>query len=130
MAEEIEAFRKALAAAALGRDAVKLRTMYTEGFVHTHTTGRQDGRDARIVALIAGDPVIETAPVKNLTIRVPGGWTAIATGLSPILSTGDGKTYAVAWSAVYVRGEAGDWQLTASHATRVAEWGSDGALPE
>ena len=123
MTGEIEAFRKALAAAAAAKDVAKLRRMYWEGFVHTHTTGKQDGRDARIVALIAGDPVIETAPAQELAIRVPGGWTAIATGLSPILSSVDGKTYAVRWTAVYVRADGGDWMLASSQATRVGEWG-------
>lgn len=121
-AEEIVAFRKAMADAVAAKDAAKLRRMFADSFVHTHTTGTQDSRDPRIVALLAGDPVIELAPVEDLVIRVPGGWTAIATGQSPIKSSADGKTYAVRWTSVYVRGPDGEWQLAASHATRVGEW--------
>jgi ketosteroid isomerase-like protein len=120
-ADEIVAFRKAMADATAAKDAAKLRRMYAEGFVHTHTSGKLDGRDPRIVALLAGDPVIELAPVDDLVIRIPGGWTAIATGQSPIKSMADGKTYAVRWTAAYVRGPDGEWQLAASHATRVGE---------
>ena len=83
--------------------------------MHTHGSGKVDGKDARIVAALAGDPVIETAPVTDLVIRVPGGWTAIATGLSPIRSLADGKTYNFRWTPCTCasaragnRGEPGD----------------------
>jgi ketosteroid isomerase-like protein len=122
IAEELTAFRKALVEAVNAKDAAKLRQFYAEDFTHTHTTSAQDGRDARIVALLAGDPVIETAPVGDLKIRVhAGGWVAIATGISPIIAQSDGKTYAVHWTTTYVRNEAG-WQVAASHATRGREW--------
>ncbi|MCZ8183544.1 MAG: nuclear transport factor 2 family protein [Beijerinckiaceae bacterium] len=122
IAEEVTAFRKALLEAIKAKDAAKLRQFYAEDFTHTHTTAAQDGRDARIVALLAGDPVIETAPVEDLKIRVhAGGWVAIATGISPIIAQSDGKTYAVHWTTTYVRNEAG-WQVAASHATRGREW--------
>lgn len=118
--EEVVEFRKALAAAIEKKDAAALRTMYADSFVHTHGSGKVDGKDARIVSAVAGDPVIENAPVTDLAIRVPGGWTAVATGVSPIKSLADGKTYSFRWTAVYVR--IGDgWQLAASQATRLAE---------
>ncbi len=117
--EEVTEFRKTLAAAIERKDAAALRGMYADAFMHTHGSGKTDGKDARIVSALAGDPVIETAPVTELVVRVPGGWTAIATGVSPIKSS-DGKTYAFRWTAVYVR--IGDgWQLAASQATRLAE---------
>ncbi len=117
--EEVTEFRKTLAAAIERKDAAALRGMYADSFVHTHGSGKTDGKDARIVSALAGDPVIETATVTDLVIRVPGGWTAIATGVSPIKSS-DGKTYSFRWTAVYVR--IGDgWQIAASQATRLAE---------
>jgi ketosteroid isomerase-like protein len=117
--EEVTEFRKTLAAAIERKDAAVLRGMYADAFVHTHGSGKTDGKDARIVSALAGDPVIEAAPVTDLVIRVPGGWTAIATGVSPIKSS-DGKTYSFRWTAVYVR--IGDgWQIAASQATRLAE---------
>jgi ketosteroid isomerase-like protein len=118
--EEITAFRRTVAEAIRARDADKLRRFYAPSFVHTHTTGKLDTKDARIVAALAGDPVIETATVEDLVIRVPNDWTAIATGQSPIKSLADGKTYAVRWIAVYTRTET-SWQLAASQATRVGE---------
>ena len=65
------------------KDAAALRKIYADSFVHTHGSGKVDGKDARIVSALAGDPVIENAPVTDLVIRVPGGWTAIATGHEP-----------------------------------------------
>ena len=53
----------------------------TSDFAHTHTTGKVDGRDARIAALLAGEPTIELARVEELTIRVLHTDTAIITGL-------------------------------------------------
>jgi ketosteroid isomerase-like protein len=122
IAEEITVFRRSLGEAVKAKDAGKLRQLYADDFAHTHTSSKMDGKDVRIVSLLAGDPVIETAPVEDLKIRVhAGGWVAIATGISPITAQSDGKTYAVHWTTTYVRNEAG-WQLAASHATRGREW--------
>jgi hypothetical protein len=119
-AEEVKLFRKQVSAAIERKDAAALRNIYAKGFVHTHTTGKVDNKDARIVSALAGDPVIENAPVRDLVIRVPGGWSAVVTGVSPIRSMADGKTYDVRWTALYVRvGET--WQIAASHATRLGE---------
>lgn len=120
VAEEIHAFRKMLADAVRAKDAAKLRDLYTPSFTHIHTSAKTDNRDARIVSALAGDPVIETAEVSDLEIRIPNDWTAVATGLSPIKSMADGKTYAVRWMAVYVRTEK-FWALAASQATRSHE---------
>ena len=119
-AEEVRDFRKTVVAAIERKDAAALRKIYAESFVHTHGSGKVDGKDARIVSALAGDPVIETAPVTDLVIRVPGGWTAIATGISPIKSLADGKTYDFRWTVVYVRMGEG-WQIAASQATRLGE---------
>lgn len=120
VAEEIAEFRKALAAAIVAKNAGKLREMYAPAFVHTHGSGKVDGKDARIVSALAGDPVIENAPVEDLVIRAPSDWTAVATGVSPIRSLADGKTYSFRWTAVYVRTQA-SWALAASQATRMGE---------
>lgn len=118
--DEVEAFRKTIVDAIKAKDVAKLRNLYAPAFVHTHTSGKTDGRDARIVTLLTGDPVIETAPVQDLEIRIPTGWTGIATGVSPIMSLADGKTYLVRWTVTYVRGDR-SWQIAASHATRMGE---------
>jgi hypothetical protein len=111
-------FRAALAATIAARDVAKLREMYAESFTHTHGSGRMDGRDARIVSVVAGDPVIEVAPVDELSVRTFGEHTAIVTGRSPILNRSENRTYEFRWIAVYVR-HGGVVQLAASQATRL-----------
>ena len=119
--EEITAFRRALADAIKAKDVAKLRDMYAATFTHTHTSGKTDNRDARIVSALAGEPVIETAEVHDLVVRAPNDWVAVITATSPIKSMADGKTYAVKWIQVYTRHEKG-WLLVASQATRAGEW--------
>jgi hypothetical protein len=116
---EVAAFRKEVAAAIAAKDAKRLARRNSPSFVHTHGSGKTDGKDARIAALLKGEPVIETAPVGDLVIRIPNEWVGIATGVSPI-KTGDGKTYDFRWTAVYVRAGQG-WHVAASHATRLGE---------
>lgn len=119
ISEEVAAFRRDVAAAIKAKDAKRLQRMYAPSFLHTHTSGKVDGKDARIATLLKGDPVIETAPVSDLVIRIPNDWVGIATGVSPIKSD-DGKTYDVRWTAVYTR-EGQSWNVAASHATRLGE---------
>ena len=120
-AEEIIAFRKELADAVAMKDVVKLRALYADSFTHTHTSSKVDGKDARIVALLAGEPTIEIEKSQSLKIDIlAGGWVAIATGITPIKAMSDGKIYLVHWTATYARAETG-WQLAASHATRGRE---------
>jgi ketosteroid isomerase-like protein len=120
VAEEVAAFRKELAAAIKAKDTKRLRRMYAPTFVHTHGSGKLDGKDARIKSILDGHPVIEAAPVTELVIRIPSDWVGVATGLSPIKSQADNKTYAFRWTTVYVR-EGNSWNVAASHATRLHE---------
>ncbi len=114
--EEIQAFRASVAAAVAAKDAKKLSDYFAPSFAHTHATGKTDNREAHIRALLSGDPVIETAPAKDLVIRVPNDWVAIATGTSA-LKAADEQIHSVKWMAVYTR--AGQsWVLVASQATR------------
>jgi ketosteroid isomerase-like protein len=121
VSEEVVTFRASLVAAIAAKDVNLLRKYYAEGFTHTHTSSKVDGKDARIVAALAGDPVIETSKSENIVIRVyAGGWAAVATGTSPIRSMIENKTYAVHWTVTYTRNQ-DQWQLAASHATRGKE---------
>lgn len=120
LGEEIQAFRKALADAIAAKDASRLKEMYAPSFTHTHTSGKTDNRDARIVSALTGEPMIETAVVTDLQVRAPNDWVAVVTGTSPIKSIVDGKTYAVKWLQVYTRNEK-SWVLVASQATRAGE---------
>lgn len=115
--KELMAFRAEMKAAMEARDAAKLKTMYAETFTHTHGSGKVDGRDARIVSLLAKEPVIEDAEMSEVSVRVHGD-TAILAAKSPILNVKENKPYDFRWMQIYVRAN-GKWQLAASQATRL-----------
>ncbi len=117
VAAELMAFREAMKAAMVAKDVMKLRAMYTESFTHTHGSGKVDGRDTRIIALLTGEPVIEDAPMTETMVRLHGE-TALFSGRSPILNRAENKLYDFRWLQVYVR-ENGAWKLAASQATRL-----------
>ena len=114
--QQVMAARESIRAAVAARDAARLRALYAADFTHTHTSGKVDGRDARIVSLLAGEPTVELARVEELTIRVLHADTAILTGRSPIQRMDGAGTRDVRWMQVYVRAD-GDWKLAASQAT-------------
>ena len=114
---QLAAFRNEIKDAIAAKDVAKLRTVYADSFTHTHGSGKMDGKDARIVALLAGDAVIETAKVNELTVRVHGPDMAIITGRSPFPDS-QGKIYEARWMQVYTRAS-GHWQIAASQATRL-----------
>jgi ketosteroid isomerase-like protein len=118
---EIEKFYADLAAAVAAKDVPRLREMYAESFTHTHTSARTDGRDARLVALLAGEATVELLPFTERTITIhAGGWAAAARGRTPIRAA-DGKTYEVHWLQMLARRGDDAWQLVASQATRGRE---------
>ncbi len=117
-AHEVEASREELKRAIERKDAALLRAMYADSFTHTHGSGRIDGKDTRIVSALAGDPVIETAPVDDLNYRVFGDHTIVVTGKSPIHNKAENRSDNFRWLSVYVK-TGGRWQLAASQATRL-----------
>ncbi|HTY80426.1 MAG TPA: nuclear transport factor 2 family protein [Candidatus Bathyarchaeia archaeon] len=116
--QEVLEFRDAVAKAVTAKDFAKLRAIYADSFTHTHGSGKMDGKDARIVAMLAADPAIENAPAEELSVRVFGPGTVVVTGKSPILNKQENRMYDFRWIAVYVK-TAGVWQLAASQATRL-----------
>ena len=118
MTVEVTNFRERLAKAVRDKDFPTLRACYHDTFTHTHGSGKLDNKDARIVAAMAGEPLIESAPATELLFRVHTGPTVILTGRSPILNVKEQKTYDFRWAAVYVTAIAG-WQLALSQATRL-----------
>jgi len=115
--KDLLAFRAEMKTAIEAKDTAKLKTMYTETFTHTHGSGKVDGRDARIVSLLAREPVIEDVEMSEVSVRVHGD-TAILAAKSPILNVRENKHYDFRWTQVYVRSN-GKWQLAASQATRL-----------
>jgi ketosteroid isomerase-like protein len=114
--KEVLQFRGAVAEAVSAKDLAKLRAIYAESFTHTHASGKMDGKDSRIVSMLAADPAIENAPIEELSVRVFGATTAIVTGKSPILNKQEGRNYGFRWIAVYVK-SGGAWHLATSQAT-------------
>ncbi len=119
MIDEVTAFRVKLATAVETKDFATLRASYADNFSHTHGSGKFDNKDARLVAAMAGEPLIEAAPASELVFRVFAGPTVILTGKSPILNVKEQKTYGFRWVSVYVTAAEG-WQLAVSQATRLA----------
>ena len=117
--QQVMAAREAIRTAVAAKDAAKLRALYAADFTHTHTSGKVDGRDARIVSLLAGEPTIELARVEELTIRVLHADTAILSGRSPIQRSDGNGVRDVRWMQVFARAD-GEWKLAASQATGVS----------
>jgi ketosteroid isomerase-like protein len=113
---EIAAFRKDFQVAGTNRDAASLKRYYTEDFTHTHTSGKVDGKDARIVSVVAGDQTVEMAPVAELNLSCFGESVCIARALSSIKRASDGKWFDVRWTQTYVKTSKG-WQIAVSQAT-------------
>lgn len=116
---EVLATRDLIAKAVQSKDVAGLQKLISEEFSHTHGSGKMDGRDARIVALLAGEPTIELASVSDSHVHIHGGTTAILTGKSPILNKAENRTHDFRWMQVYVKGQTG-WRLAASQATRLS----------
>src|SRR5215212_11914374 len=73
--EEIKAFREKVAKAVTNKDFPTLRAAYADAFTHTHGSGKLDNKDARLVAAMAGEPLIENAPATDVSYRVFAGPT-------------------------------------------------------
>lgn len=122
VSDEIFAFYKALEAAVAAKDAVRLRELYAENFTHTHTSAKIDGRDARIVSLLTGEPTVEALPFSERSIAIhAGGWAAVVRGVTPIRAAADARTFAVHWTQTLSRRGDDAWHLVASQATRGRE---------
>ncbi len=113
---EIEAFRQAFRDAANRRDAAALRGYYTDDFTHTHTSGKVDGKDARIVSVLAAEQTVEMAPAPEFRLSCFGESVCIARARSPIRRGSDGRWFDVRWTQTYVRTAQG-WRIAISQAT-------------
>ena len=114
--DEIAAFRKDFQAAVINRDAASLRRYYTDDFTHTHTSGKVDGKDVRIVSVLAGEPSVEMAPAPEFNLACFGQSVCVARAMSPIKRGSDGKWFDVRWTQTYVKTSKG-WQMAVSQAT-------------
>ena len=113
---EIATFRKAFHAAATKRDAAALRNFYTDDFTHTHTSGKVDSKDARIVSVMAAEQTVEMAAAPEFRLSCFGQSVCIARALSPIMRATDSKWIDVRWTQTFVKTPKG-WQIAVSQAT-------------
>lgn len=117
---EITAFRSAFQVAANKKDAAALRNYYTDDFTHTHTSGKVDGKDARIVSVLAAEPTVEMAAVPEFRLSCFGESVCIARALSPIKRGIDGRWMDVRWTQTYIKTPKG-WQIAISQATALPD---------
>lgn len=116
--KELEAFRSELKRAAELRDIARLRILIADPFTHIHASGKTDDKAARIIALVARDPAIETSLVIDPVVQLYGSDTAILTARSPLLNRDDNRNYDFRWMQVFTK-ISGQWQLAASQVTMV-----------
>ena len=116
LSSEISAFRRNFQLAATNRDANALRKYYADDFTHTHTSGKVDGKDARIVSVLAAEATVEMAAVPEFHLSCFGESVCIARALSPIKRGSDGKWFDVRWTQTYIKTSKG-WQIAISQAT-------------
>jgi hypothetical protein len=115
---ELDAFRSDLKRAAETRDIARLRLLIADTFTHTHPSGKIDDKDAKIIALLAREPGIESALMVDASVRVHGPEMAILTARSPMLNRDENKPYDYRWIQVFTK-VSGQWQLAASQVTLV-----------
>lgn len=118
--KDLMAMRDALRDAMKAKDAIKLRTMYADGFSHIDGTGALVNREAHLTALLIGEAMIEDAGIGEWRLRLHGRDIAVLTGRSTLTAKADGRTYDVRWTQVFVR-ELGVWRIAASQITRLPE---------
>lgn len=102
------------------RDAVALKGLYAERFTHTHGSGKVDGRDARIVSLLAAEPTVEMRTDHEWVIEGYDGDVAIVRGKGPILNVKENQLYQFRWVQVLLKRD-GAWKMAVSQATRLPD---------
>ena len=97
-------------------DLTSGRNFYTDDFKHTHTSGKVDSKDARIVSVMAAEQTVEMAAAPEFRLSCFGQSVCIARALSPIMRATDSKWIDVRWTQTFVKTPQG-WQIAVSQAT-------------
>lgn len=116
---EINSLRRRTVELIQKRDRAALREIYAEDFSHTHASGKVDDKRTRLDVLVSGEKTIDTALAEDVSIKIFGEQTAVATGKST-LTSGDGTATTYRWTIVYAKiGK--KWTIAASQATKLTE---------
>lgn len=116
--KDLMAFRASMAEAMTARNAIKLKTMFADGFTHIDATGAIAEREAHITTLLIGAAAIEDAGIGEWRLRLHGRDVAVLTGRSTLWARAGGRDYDVRWTQVFVR-DLGVWRIAASQLTRL-----------
>lgn len=117
---EVTAYYGQVRQAVAQRDAAALRALYSDRFTHTHGSGKVDGRDARVVSLLADDPTVEMRTDHELVVDTYDGDVAIVRGKGPVLNVKENQLYQFRWVQVLLKRD-GRWEMAVSQATRLPD---------
>lgn len=115
--KEIVVLRQTIAAAIGRKDQTALARIFADDFVHTHATGKIDGKNQRLAGVLDGEPNIESVAPEEMRVRTFGKNTAVAHGRTRIAA--NGKEIVYQWTAVYFK-QKGRWRVAATQATALA----------
>jgi hypothetical protein len=111
---EVIEFRAAIRNAVKAKDRASLERYFAEGFVHTHASGKVDGKKERIDFFLAGEPTIEDVEPEDIRIIVHDKNLATASGTTSLFFGTEKRTFQ--WTGVFLKRK-GSWQAVATHAS-------------
>lgn len=111
---EVIEFRAAIRDAVKAKDRASLERYFAEGFVHTHASGKVDGKKERIDFFLAGEPTIEDVDPEEIRIIIYDKNLATASGKTSLFFGTEKRTFQ--WTGVFLKRK-GSWQAVATHAS-------------
>jgi hypothetical protein len=103
-------------------DGAALDTLLAENVSYVHTNGKRETKRQFIDAITAGRRRYRQIEIQSQDVVPAGKDTCIVSGraLIEMESKNGALLFPIAYTAVHVQAEAGQWQLLALQATRVA----------
>ncbi len=112
--KEIIALRADIRQAVIAKNKAALERFFTDGFTHTHASGKVDGKTERVAFFIAGEPTIEDVEPDEIRITVFNKNLASAIGKTTLMFGAEKRSFQ--WTGVFYR-EKGKWKVLTTHAT-------------
>jgi len=113
---EILDLRTKIREAVAKKDETALKKYFAEGFLHTHASGKVDGKAERIAFFLKGEPTIEDVEPDEIKVTVLNKNTAITTGKTTLLFGTEKRTFQ--WTGFFFK-QNGKWLVAATHATLI-----------